>query len=51
MPSDFVLYPGGIFSWENMTSQERREYLAAHLGEDDGNERVLRLKLARGRHQ
>lgn len=48
MPSDFVLYPGGIYSWENMTLEERQEYLSAHIGTDDGNERVMRLELDRG---
>jgi len=49
--SSFSLYPAGIYSWENMTPEERREYLAAHLGTDDGNERVLRLELTRGQYQ
>lgn len=43
MPTDPL--GSDIYSWENMTREERREYLAAHLGEDDGNERVARLGL------
>lgn len=47
MPSDL---PGAdAYSWENMTRDERREYLAAHLGTDDGNERAARLMLDGGR--
>ena len=48
MPSDLILY-SSLYSWEDMTPEERRDYLAAHLGEDDGNERVARLGLNGGR--
>jgi hypothetical protein len=42
--------PSDIYSWENMTREERREYMMAHLGTDDGNERVARLGLDVGGH-